>query len=193
MGAGLPAFGDGTLAEGSAVSEAQLQLLIGMGRDPLTGLPLGRAYPVCKAQDERVADRVNAVDLHLILRQKTASICAIVAEEATKPPQRAVTGFDFMVSIRKSASVLWAVADARTQQIIANAHYAAVAELLAYIKREVAATRTGATAGDGAIAQVDVRGERGRDRRILQVLASQKPSRASPEIWSFRSPSLRLR
>mgnify|MGYP002759990392 CR=1 FL=1 len=34
MGAGLPALGDGTLVAGSAVSEAQLQLLISMGRDP---------------------------------------------------------------------------------------------------------------------------------------------------------------
>lgn len=69
-----------------------------------------------------------------------------------------MAGFDFTFSIPKSASVLWAVADARIQQIIADAHYAAVAERLAYMEREVAATRTGETAGDGAVAQVDVRG-----------------------------------
>ena len=158
MGAGLPGLGDGTLLEGSAVSEAQLQLLIGMGRDPLTGQPLGRAYPVYKSQDERVADRVKALDPNLSLSNKAAAITQIEAEEAGKSPRRAVAGFDFTFSIPKSASVLWAVADAHTQQIIADAHHAAVAEMLAYMEREVAATRTGATAGDGAVAQVDVRG-----------------------------------
>ena len=34
----------------------------------------------------------------------------------------------------------------------------AVAEVVAFMEREVAATRTGATAGDGAVAQVDVTG-----------------------------------
>jgi len=158
MGAGLPALGDGTLVEGSAVSEAQLQLLIGMGRDPLTGQPLGRAYPVYKGLDERIADCVKALDPNLSLQEKAVAITQIETEEAGKSPRRAVAGFDFTFSIPKSASVLWAVADARTQQIIADAHHAAVAEMLAYMEREVAATRTGATAGDGAVAQVDVRG-----------------------------------
>lgn len=158
MGAGLPALGDGTLVEGSAVSEAQLQLLIGMGRDPLTGQPLGRAYPVYKSQDERVADRVKALDPHHGLAEKAAAITQIETEEAANTPRHAVAGFDFTFSIPKSASVLWSVADARTQQIIADAHRAAVAEMLAYMEREVASTHTGATAGDGAVAQVDVRG-----------------------------------
>ena len=158
MGAGLPALGDGTLVEGSAVSEAQLQLLIGMGRDPLTGQPLGRAYPVYKGLDERIADCVKALDPNLSLQEKAVAITQIETEEVGKSPRRAVAGFDFTFSIPKSASVLWAVADARTQQIIADAHHAAVAEMLAYMEREVAATRTGATAGDGAVAQVDVRG-----------------------------------
>ena len=140
------------------MSEAQLQLLIGMGRDPLTGQPLGRAYPVYKGLDERVAERVKTLDSNLSLQEKAAAITQIETEEAGKPPRRAVAGFDFTFSIPKSASVLWAVADARTQQIIADAHHAAVAEMLAYMEREVAATRTGATEGDGAVAQVDVRG-----------------------------------
>ena len=46
-------------------------------------------------------------------------------------------GLDFTLGVPKSASVLWAVA---------------------FMEREVAATRTGATAGDGAVAQVDVTG-----------------------------------
>lgn len=158
MGAGLPALGDGSLVAGPAVSEAQLQLLIGMGRDPLTGQPLGRAYPVYKGLDEPVTTRVKALDPSLSLTEMAAAITHIETEEAGKSPLRAVAGFDFTFSIPKSASVLWAVADARTQQTIADAHHAAVAEVLAYMEREVAATRTGATAGDSAVAQVDVHG-----------------------------------
>lgn len=158
MGAGLSGLGDGSLTEGSTVSEAQLQLLIGAGRDPLTGEPLGRAYPVYKSLDERIAARVNALDALLPLSEKASKIAEIEAEEGSKRSRRAVAGFDFTFSIPKSASVLWAVADAPMQQVIADAHHAAVAEMVAYMEREVAATRTGATAGDGAVAQVDVRG-----------------------------------
>lgn len=158
MGAGLPGLGDGSLIEGSTVSEAQLQLLIGAGRDPLAGTPLGRAYPVYKNLDERVAARVNELDAGLSLSEKASAVAEIEVEEAGKSSRRAVAGFDFTFSIPKSASVLWAVADAHTQQVIADAHHAAVAEMLAYMEREVAATRTGATAGDGAVAQVDVCG-----------------------------------
>ena len=54
--------------------------------------------------------------------------------------------------------VLWAAADAGTQAIIADAHHAAVAEMIAFLEREVAFTRAGATGDDAAVAQVDVRG-----------------------------------
>ena len=52
--------------------------------------------------------------------------------------------------------MLWGVADAGTQALIAQAHHDAVAEVLEFMEREVAATRTGYTAADGAVAQVDV-------------------------------------
>ena len=82
----------------------------------------------------------------------------IEAEEAARGSWRAVAGFDVTFSVPKSASVLWAVADAGTQALIAQAHHEAVAAVVAFMEREVAATRTGATAGDGAVAQVDVTG-----------------------------------
>jgi conjugative relaxase-like TrwC/TraI family protein len=85
-------------------------------------------------------------------------VAQIVAEETARSTRRAVAGFDFTFSIPKSASVLWAVADAGVQALIAEAHHRAVAEVVAFMEREVAATRTGATAGDGAVAQVDVTG-----------------------------------
>lgn len=158
MGAGLSALGSGQIISGDEVSEAQLQLLIGMGRDPITRASLGRAYPVYKSIEERVQDRVEALDSTLNPVDRGRAVAAIEAEEAERGGRKAVAGFDFTFSIPKSASVLWAVADAGTQALIAEAHHAAVAQMVAYMEREVAFTRTGASEGNGAVAQVDVRG-----------------------------------
>ena len=158
IGSGLSVFGGGQLREGDEVSEAQLQLLIGMGRDPLTGDPLGRAYPAYRTVAQRIDERVSALDPRVRAGERDRAVAAIEAEESARGTRRAVAGYDFTFSIPKSASVLWAVADAGTQSLIVDAHHAAVAEVLAFMEREVAATRTGATPGDGAVAQVDVRG-----------------------------------
>jgi conjugative relaxase-like TrwC/TraI family protein len=136
MGSGLPGLGSGSIVEGAEVTEAQLQRLIGLGRDPADGAPLGRAYP----EYQRPTDP------------------APPSAQETATRRRAVAGYDFTFSIPKSASVLWGVADAATQERIAQAHHAAVAEVVAYMEREIAATRTGTTASDGAVAQVDVTG-----------------------------------
>ena len=56
MGGGLRGLGDGLVVEGAVVTEAQLQLLIGLGRDPETGEPLGRAYPVYRAAADQALD-----------------------------------------------------------------------------------------------------------------------------------------
>ena len=158
MGSGLPALGTGQITSGHEVSEAQLQLLVGMGRDPVTGAPLGRAYPVYKPIAHRIEERTAPVDPRLDPAAHARAITAIEAEEAKRGTRRAVAGFDFTFSIPKSASVLWAVADAGTQSLIAQAHHDAVADMIAYMEREVAATRTGTNAADGAVAQVDVPG-----------------------------------
>ena len=39
LGGGLPCLGGGLIVEGDVVTEAQLQLLVGLGRDPVTGEP----------------------------------------------------------------------------------------------------------------------------------------------------------
>ena len=135
-----------------------LTLLVGMGRDPVTGAPLGRAYPVYKTVSQRIEERTATLDPRLDPAARARAITGIESEEAKRGSRRAVAGLDFTFSIPKSASVLWAVADAGTQSLIAQAHHAAVAEMIAYMEREVAATRTGANARDGAVAQVDVRG-----------------------------------
>ena len=69
-----------------------------------------------------------------------------------------VAGYDLTFSIPKSASVLWGVADAGTQAIIADAHHAAVAETIDFLEREVIATRGGARGPQGGVAQLDVTG-----------------------------------
>lgn len=138
LGSGLPALAEGRIDAGSRVSEAQLELLLGMGRDPGTGAPLGRAYPVCAAS-EASPDRPNS-------------------DSPAPTHRRAVAGYDFTFSLPKSASVLWAVADANTQATIAEAHHKAIGDVLAFIERELAAARAGEAGRDGAVAQVEVTG-----------------------------------
>lgn len=149
IGGGIGGLGAGIL-EGDQVTEAQLQLLIGLGRNPITGEALGRAYPVYgTARNAGPGDRHLAPD-------KTTAL------SAGQPPQvarrRAIAGYDFTFSIPKSASVLWGVGDAATQELIAKAHHEAIADVIGYMEREVVATRTGATVRGGAIAQVGVAG-----------------------------------
>jgi conjugative relaxase-like TrwC/TraI family protein len=158
LGSGVTGFGTGNLAAGSKVSEQQLQLLVGMGRDPLTGAPLGRAYQQFASVADRVEERTRRLSLSLDPSSRAELVAQIGAEEKERGTRRAVAGFDFTFSVPKSVSAIWAVADAGTQSLIADAHHAAVAELLGLIEREVAATRVGATGPNGAVAQVDVLG-----------------------------------
>lgn len=158
IGAGVSALGDGSLYAGSCVSEAQLHLLIGMGRDPLTGEPLGRAYQTFATVGERIAKRTELLGPELGAAARGHEAALIEAEETARGTRRAVAGFDYTFSAPKSVSVLWAVADAGTQSLIVEAHHAAIADLVAFLEREVAATRVGATGPDGAVAHVDVVG-----------------------------------
>lgn len=64
-----------------------------------------------------------------------------------------MAAFDSTFSVPKSASALWAVADAGTQALIGEAHHRAVADVVALMEREMAATCAGTTGGDGAVAQ----------------------------------------
>lgn len=158
MGSALPGLGDGQIGAADQVSEAQLQLLIGMGRDPITGKPLGRAFPRYVSVADRISERVKGLDAGLGMGERAEEVARIEAEETERGNRRAVAGFDYTFSVPKSVSVLWGVADAGTQALIAQAHHEAVTEVLEFMEREVAATRTGYTAADGAVAQVDVTG-----------------------------------
>ncbi|MEU4454748.1 MobF family relaxase [Nocardioides sp. NPDC023903] len=158
LGSGLPAVGGAQAVAGAQVTEAQLGLLVGLGRDPVTGEPLGRAYPEYKPTRERVDERVRRLDHDLSVGEINAEISRIEAEEAAHSGRRAVAGYDFTFSVPKSVSVLWGVADANTQELIVAAHHAAVGDVVDFMEREVAVTRAGVANADGAVAQVATHG-----------------------------------
>ena len=84
IGAGVAALSNGELSVGDRVSEAQLQLLIGMGRDPITGNPLGLVFPTYKTTPERIESRVAALDPSLTPGAKGEAVAQIVAEETAR-------------------------------------------------------------------------------------------------------------
>ena len=157
-GSSLAAFGDGQIRSGDQVTETQLGLLLGMGRDPVTGEVLGRAYPVYRSMKKRVEDRVKDLDAGLSADERGVEVSRIEAEEVGAGGRCPVAGYDLTFSVPKSVSVLWGLADANLQEMIVAAHHAAVGEVIGFVEREIAATRTGVAAGDGAVAQVAVRG-----------------------------------
>lgn len=158
LGSGVHALGDGQLRPGDAVTEEQLELLLGMGRDPLTGDELGEPYRHFAGVAERIQARIDRLDRSLTVDERAAAVTAIEAEESARPTRRAVAGYDYTFSVPKSVSALWAVADGGTQALIANAHHTAIAEVVALLEQEVAATRIGSRGPDGAVAQVEVSG-----------------------------------
>jgi conjugative relaxase-like TrwC/TraI family protein len=158
MGSAVRVLGGGRLEPGMAATEEQLALLIGMGRDPVTGEQLGRAYPEYASLASRIRERVDGLDLEMTTDKRAVETARIEAEETARSMRHAVAGFDLTFSVPKSVSVLWGLADAATQERIVAAHHAAVADVVEFLEREVAATRTGAADSDGAVAQVGVAG-----------------------------------
>lgn len=94
MGSGLPFLGGGELADGGQVSEAQLQLLVGMGRDSITGEPLGEAYRQYASVKERVGKRVASLGPELGPVSRAQQVAVIEAEEAERGTRRAVAHVD---------------------------------------------------------------------------------------------------
>ncbi|WP_372530549.1 relaxase domain-containing protein, partial [Euzebya sp.] len=109
LGSGLPGLGSGQLQAGAVVTEEQVARLLGHGRDPLTGDPLGRAYPQYRTRAERIAGRVARLDTNLDDDARAAAVARITAEEWKRRSRRAVAGFDLTFSVPKSVSVLWAL------------------------------------------------------------------------------------
>ncbi|MGO9791380.1 MAG: MobF family relaxase [Solirubrobacteraceae bacterium] len=156
LGAGIAGLGtdEHGVDPGGAVSEQHLRRLLGQGRDPITGAPLGLPYYHRPTVKERIATRIEQLDADLSPAERTAAVAQIETEEQGRGTRRVVAGYDYTFSVPKSVSALWAVADAASQARIVDAHHAAVAEVLALMEREVAATRV----GHNGVAQVATRG-----------------------------------
>ncbi|WP_245951269.1 MobF family relaxase [Phytoactinopolyspora halophila] len=157
LGSGVCSLASGITA-GDVVAEEQLRLLLGKGRHPVTGDPLGRAFPAFAPAQNRVNDRIARLDPALNEYERAGAVAAIEAEESGRGSRRAVAGYDLTFSVPKSVSVLWAVSDAATQARIVRAHHAAIADTVALLEREVAATRVGRAGPDGAVARAEVTG-----------------------------------
>ena len=66
------------------MSEAQLQGLIGIGRDPISGDPLGHAFPAYKSISARVEARIADLDPAMGPGAKGGAVAQIEAEEAER-------------------------------------------------------------------------------------------------------------
>lgn len=94
LGNGLTGLRKGAIFVGDEVSEAQLQLLVGEGRDPVSGDPLGFTYPVYKSVSDRIEARTAALDQVLTSAERGRAIAEIEAEESARGSRRAVAGYD---------------------------------------------------------------------------------------------------
>ena len=156
MGVGLT--GLRTITQGDRVLEKQLRRLIGYGQHPDTGELLGRAYRQFATVDQRIERRVDRLPKELDEVARGSQRARIIAEEARRPTGSPVAGFDLTFSAPKSVSTLWAVSDAGTQALIAEAHHQTIRDVLEIVERDVAMTRVGTEGPRGAVAQVEVRG-----------------------------------
>jgi conjugative relaxase-like TrwC/TraI family protein len=154
-GTGLAGLAGGAgLKAGSKVSGEQMEMLFGEGRDPVTGEKLGRGFRHPPSYTDRVAARVNALPKRITGEARAKAIEKIRVEERARRMRRPVVGFDYVFTVPKSVSALWAVSDQGTREQITAAHHDAVTDIVGLIERDVARTRIGT---DG-VAQVPVRG-----------------------------------
>jgi len=112
IGSGIPGLPSVTIRAGDEVTEEQLKRFLGAGQDPASGAPLGRPYRSFASARDRVRSRGGKLPESLSPEDRAAALVAIEEEEHARQTRRAVAGFDFIFSVPKSVSVLWAVADA---------------------------------------------------------------------------------
>lgn len=144
LGTGLTGLGNGTgITPGSAVSEDAMSAVFGAGRDPITGEPLGRGYPTFRTLAQRITDRSAALPDAMDGEARASAVARITEIETARRTRVAVAGFDLTFTAPKSASVLWALADPKTQAAVVAAHRAAVDEALALVEDRALFTRVG--------------------------------------------------
>nr|WP_246840058.1 MobF family relaxase [Auritidibacter sp. NML130574] len=120
----------------------------------MTGAKLGHAYPTLRPPHERIADRVAKLSPDMPAAQREVAIQDIRDEEIARKPRAAIAGFDLTFSPPKSLGSLWGVADAPTQELLAQAHHAAMRDTVALLEGRVASTRV----GKGGIARMPITG-----------------------------------
>jgi conjugative relaxase-like TrwC/TraI family protein len=153
MGRGLSGVAAGRGITG-VVGEEAMTRLFALGLDPVTGGALGGLWRVHLTAAQRIAQRIHDLPAGLTTTDRAAEIARIGEHENARNTPIAVTGFDLTFTLPKSASVLWALADPRTQTRIAKAHADAVADCLALIETHALFTRV----GRNGVAQLPTRG-----------------------------------
>ncbi|HVW40231.1 MAG TPA: MobF family relaxase [Amycolatopsis sp.] len=156
LGTGVHGLGTSNqrIEVGKTVTEDHLRRLLGQGRDPITGEALGLPYFRHKTVEERIAARVEHLAPDLDADDRATAVEQIESEEHARGTRRTVAGYDYTFSVPKSVSALWAVADDAAQAAVVRAHHAAIADVIALMERDVAATRV----GHAGVAQVATRG-----------------------------------
>ncbi|WP_448060599.1 MobF family relaxase [Cellulomonas hominis] len=147
LGTGLVGVDAGKgMAAGAIVVESAMGNLFGAGKDPISGAPLGRAYPSFTPARDRIAAQVAALPESMTASDRAAAVDTITRIELAKPHPTAVAGFDMTFTPPKSVSTMWALADRATHAAVLDSHRAAVEQALAFFERTALFTRTG-TAG----------------------------------------------
>lgn len=147
MGRGLPGFtpaGPAAISAGTVVGEEAMARLFAHGLNPADGTALGRGYPAAVPAADRVAARVEALPAEMTTEARQAAVEAITRVELGRDARPAVAGFDLTFTVVKSASTLWALGDAKTQQQVYDAHITAVSAALDFLQDRALYTRTGA-------------------------------------------------
>jgi len=158
LGVGLADLDGGNgVDHGSQVGEEQLQNMLGLIVDPVSGEALGTA-PRRKAASvtKRLQDRVARLSTDLTGEERAAEGRRIEAEERARQHKQPATvaGFDLTFSPSKSVSLAWALADQGTKAVIYECHRRAIDYTLAYAERNVFHSWSGK---DGVV-QEDVSG-----------------------------------
>ena len=102
----------------------------------------GKAYPTCAPLTERIAHKMTTLPNDLGPQLRAGQASAIQACEGNRPSPYAVAGFNLAFRIPKSASVLRALTDPKTQAAIAQSHRAAADDVFAALETRALFTRT---------------------------------------------------
>ena len=143
LGASLARESAPGVPAGARVDEQAMARLFGHGHDPIADVALGRPYPRIPSAADRVGAATNKLNADMSPEARAAAIEKIMRVELAKDGGTAVAGFDLTFTVMKSVSTLWAVSDSKVQQLIFDAHTAAVEQAMTLLEDRGLFTRTG--------------------------------------------------